>query len=94
MLSILYVILVLLLMTYFTDFLESQLQRHIFTDYADVMGHEEAADCVTFGVKEMKFDWTINDDSLNCGIYMAYFMEQYQGTINIDPLFKFCLLVL
>ena len=35
--------------------------------------------------------WTVNDDSLDCGIYMAYFMEQYEGTMNIDPLYEVCL---
>lgn len=62
------------------------LQRDVFTDFADVMGHDEAAECVTFPIKDIKFPWTVNDDSLDCGIYMAYFMEQYQGTLNIDPL--------
>ena len=62
------------------------LQREVFTHFADIMGHDKAAECVTFPIRDIKLPWTVNDDSLDCGIYMAYFMEQYQGTLNIDPL--------
>ena len=67
------------------------MHRDVFTDFAVVMGHDEATDCVMFGVKDINFDWTMNDESVYCGIYMTYFMEQYQGIMNIDPLNQVCL---
>ena len=48
------------------------LQRDVFTQLADVMGHDEAAECVTFPIRDIKFPCTVNDDSLDCGIYMAH----------------------
>ena len=62
------------------------LQREVFTHFADIMGHDKAAECVTFPIRDIKFPWTVNNDSLHCEIYMTYFMEQYQGTLNMDLL--------
>ena len=57
-----------------------------FTDFADVMGHDEGSECITFPIRDIKFPLTVNDDSLDCIIYMVYFIEQYKRTLNIDPL--------
>ena len=41
-----------------------------------------------YKIKDVKLPWTVCEDSLDCGLYLAYFMEQYQGNVDIEPLFE------
>ena len=42
----------------------------------------------SLNIRDVKLRWFVCDDSLDCLLYLAYFMEHYQGNVDIDPLFE------
>ena len=64
------------------------LQRGIFSNFFECVEHLEADAVLNYKIRDVKLSWTVCDDNLDCGLYLAYFMEQYQGNVDTKSLFK------
>ena len=59
-----------------------------FSDFAEVLYHLEANAIVSYNIRDVKLGWTVCDDSFDLRLYLAYFMEHYQGNLDINPLYE------
>ena len=56
-----------------------------FSDFLDAFEHSCADEVLNYNLSIVKLPWTINESN-NCGVYVAFFMEQYMGDNNFGPL--------
>ena len=58
-----------------------------FSDFLDAFEHSCADEVLNYNLSIVKLPWTVNESN-DCGIYVAFFMEQFMGDNNFDPLYS------
>ena len=56
-----------------------------FSDFLDAFGHSCADEVLNYNLSIIKLPWTINESN-DCDVYVAFFMEQFMGDNNFGPL--------
>ena len=56
-----------------------------FSDFLDAFEHPCTDEVLNYNLSIIKMPWTVNESN-HCGVYVAFFMEQFIGFNNFDPL--------
>jgi hypothetical protein len=56
-----------------------------FSDFLEVFKHPCADEVLDYNLSIVKMPWTVNEAN-DCGVYAAFFMEQFMGDKNFGPL--------
>ena len=56
-----------------------------FSDFLDAFEHSCADKVQNYNLSIVKLPWIVNESN-DCGVYVAFFMEQFMGDNNFGPL--------
>ena len=56
-----------------------------FSNFLDAFEHSCADEVLNYNLSIIKPPWTVNERN-DCGVYVAFFMEQFMGDNNFGPL--------
>ncbi|XP_074296748.1 uncharacterized protein LOC141627329 [Silene latifolia] len=63
----------------------AEIVRGEFSTFLEAINHPKAGEVVEYAFEIVDFEWTVNENN-DCGVYLMYFMERFDGSRTLTPL--------